>query len=927
MLVGITCYVAYRTVERFARNGGQVADLDRMDADDLSAAVRPVSENGGADDWFIEDGDELTYADFLLSASEANGSDSADAVTHPTEHSTARPSITHIAMLADDDAEGGSTENNGDESEDVETVPVPTAEPESESNLQEGPLTRLEDLPPPSLDDDVDRAPAESTKGSADIGQFGLTAPITDERSSEADEEASKGETAATDPSPVQRTNPFAVDAEPKEEDPSRVPRRLPSGSVAEEATDTRGERKPRRLGPEPREKDREKRDDPDKRSSDDNEELSDDETSADDRSVPDRSRDEIVDAIDPLDNNRITLEGPAWDLTLPQAIAVALRHSPDIDVANYEPLIDAAVVMSERGAFDPVGGMSFYGGQDDRLARSLVETFSAPVDFQDQDFFTPLSGLNNLYVRQQLKTGAQYEFGFGTDYRRFDPVGLDLLLPSGWESSINFQITQPLARGFGRDATLQRLRIAQAETQRSQYETAARVREQVREVELLYWQLSSAHARVLAASKYLELGAEFEEQEDQRRRLGLSARPQQLQTRALLSDFRVSLELARRDANIAEMRLRTAMGIAGTLLRRDCDVENIAMMDLPIRPDISGSVTPLDTDVYRAAARSQMRPVYGAVRARIAEANANLAAARNRLLPEIDATALYRKTGLDKSLDESWDSLWGQRFETWAVGLTYQQSAYRRPARGQVLRFRRTLQQNQTRLLALDNEIQGELRRYKQDVEGSYETFDARRAQVKFLTMQLEAFSELYKDDKISLFQRLEITRALQAAEIEAVEAWGRMQQANAQFRFTRGDLPGDYGIDVDGVMDLDVCGCHSALVERAESEDDNDGMLTSEPRRIPDNAPAKLVSGPGMALSTMQTSAYRIPSGLAGPTASANSAVAATTASMPSTVPSNMPSTMPKNLPSTVPNLSAINGPPGLRTDGNIVPGMLPP
>lgn len=507
----------------------------------------------------------------------------------------------------------------------------------------------------------------------------------------------------------------------------------------------------------------------------------------------------EFIQSIDPLEDDSQIDEQQTWNLTLPEAIAIGLSSSPEIDVVEFDPGIAAATVSFERGVFDPVGGISVNGGQDDRLARSEIQTFAAAANFQDTDFFTTQDGLNNFFVQQRLQNGGSYEFGFGTDYRRFSPVGDALLIPSGWESSINFQFNQPLLRGRGRDITLQRLRVAKALSEQANFETQAVIRQIVRDIELAYWELSGAYARLKVAAKFVELGIEFERQENERQKLGVSARPQQLQTQSLLSNFKVDFQEARRDANIAEMRLRTEMGIASQFYSDASIGSAPTRYQLPIRVDIESSVMPVDLSLNAAMAKALSRPVFGIVQARQLAARHNVAAAENGVLPQLDATALYQKTGLDSGgLDDSVSTLFNQRFDTWAVGLTYQQSAYQRSAKADLRRSKLTLAKERSRMEALSNEVAGDLARFKADVEGSFETFSARRDQVNFLTQEVEALNELYLDDQISLFQRLESTRSLQAAQIEAVEAWTDLQQSTAQWRFTRGDVASEYGVPI---------------------------------------------------------------------------------------------------------------------------------
>lgn len=505
-----------------------------------------------------------------------------------------------------------------------------------------------------------------------------------------------------------------------------------------------------------------------------------------------------IIESTSPVDATDWEIDpAPHWELTLREAIEVALVNHPEVDVARLSSSIAGTRVGIERGQFDPVGGMSFYGGQDDRLARNNLQTFNASSDFIDSDLFGPLDGLNNFFVRQNLQSGGNFEFGFGTNYQRYFPVGADLLVPSGWESTINFQFNQPLLRGRGRDVALRRVLVAKAQTDQARYESQVAIRKVIRDVELAYWQLASAHARLRASQKYVKLGIEFERMEFERQGRNHSALPHQLQTRSLLSDFRVAHRQARRDTNIAEMKLRTAMGLAGQSFRH-CHsiVDSLVNTDFPIRPDIEHSAMPVSTDIGLATAKAMGRPIFGVPRARIHAAQHHLAAAKNSLLPQVDATALYQKSGLNDNLDSSVSTLFNERFDTWAVGLTYQQSAYRRSSKASVRRFQLTISQEQANLDALANEVAGDLQRFKADLEGSYDTFQARKDQVHFLAQQVDALNELYQEDKVSLFQRLEIARALQAAEIEAVEVWGQMQAATARYRFTRGDQPEEYGV-----------------------------------------------------------------------------------------------------------------------------------
>ncbi len=492
----------------------------------------------------------------------------------------------------------------------------------------------------------------------------------------------------------------------------------------------------------------------------------------------------------------------PTWKLSLNETIQIGLANNRTVAVVSPAPGIAGAMVSIERGAFDPFVGMSVFGGEDDRQVRSTIDNFGAPVNFLQRDYLNPNLGLNQIYLRQQLMTGGNYEIGFGTNYERFNPAGTALILPSGWDSAVNLRFTQPLLRGRGSSVATSKLCIAQAQREQSQFEFLAQIRQIVRDIDIAYWELAGARKKLQVADHYVQLAQQFDKQEIERQELGLSAKPQVVQSRTLLSEYMVSRALARREVSVAEMKLRAQLGLAELIYREGglCNQNWDMQFELPIEPVVQNDELQESLDMEYAISRSMSRPDLFAQQQRLSALNAALVAARNGLLPDVNAYALYSANGLEKGLDDSISTILDGDYKTWGLGLSYEQRTTLRSERGELRRLTLLAVQENARYRQISHNIVGSLRETKADIEGLREVYAEQEKRVASGQEQQEILDELYKDGKGTLFQRLENSRLVQNAEIELYDYWTRIQVAQARWRFERGDDASQYNVEITG-------------------------------------------------------------------------------------------------------------------------------
>ena len=494
---------------------------------------------------------------------------------------------------------------------------------------------------------------------------------------------------------------------------------------------------------------------------------------------------------------------GPGWKLSFADAIQLGLVNNKEVAVIEPLPEVAKAVVGFERGVFDPVIGVSTFGGDDDRQVRSEIATFGAAVDSQQVDYFRPFNGLNQTYVRQRLATGGSYEIGFGTNYLRFQPDAPELIVPSGWESAINLEYTQPLLRGRGRVAAQRDLRIAAARSKQTEFEFRSKLRTIIRDVDLAYWDLAFFERRIQSSDAFVAIGKIFLEQETERQSLGQSARPQILQVLSVLNEFQVEQTKNRREREVAEMVLRTELGLAQLFLQDDLSLTQFDdRIMLPIEPVTSELMSVDRRQLSADIAVAMARPELGQQTAKIEEAKANYVAAKNKLLPDVNARVLYSKVGLEKNLGDSVGTIFDEGFDTYGVGVTFERRVGLRSEQAEVRQFYFQIATETARRAEIAHDIVGELRELLADIEGSAQLLRDAESYVRVLTEQQVALDELYKDGKVTLFQRLENIRSLQRAELDMQDRWGELARAIAFYRYERGDDAAEHGVSVQSCV-----------------------------------------------------------------------------------------------------------------------------
>lgn len=367
--------------------------------------------------------------------------------------------------------------------------------------------------------------------------------------------------------------------------------------------------------------------------------------------------------------------------LSLPEAIALALRHNQRIKVGAYGPAIGRAGVLAASGRFDPA--LTFrrsHAENEFPVGPVSLGTYLAKTD----GYALALEGFTPWGMTYQVGGTAQYERGtadlFTNEYVTFGGI----------------TITQPLLRGFGFGANLAELRIAKADRAISDWQYRQTVIDTVTNTILMYVTVAEARENLRIAQRSRELAAQLVRENEKRNQIGTIADADVTQARAQVANREEIVLLARRGLRDLENQLRELLGESRFL--PDGPEIVVEPLTAPPVPDVDGA----------AALRIALglRPDYRAAEQGVAKRRASSALARNELLPRVDFVGSYGYNGIDPSFAASRTQVRDRENRAYSAGVVVSIPLTFAEGRGRARGARLAYRQSQADLVRLQQDI-----------------------------------------------------------------------------------------------------------------------------------------------------------------------------------------------------------------------------
>lgn len=317
-------------------------------------------------------------------------------------------------------------------------------------------------------------------------------------------------------------------------------------------------------------------------------------------------------------------------ELTLQDALAMALANNKDVDGSRIDREKAINTVSGARGYFDPrVGGVTSFQKNVTPVASTLGGSATGAVtsrnSLADPQFSGSLPWL-----------GTTYQLDFSSA-RTTTNNSFTQLNPQ-YPTSLNFSFTQPLFRNLRYDDNRHRLEVAKKNVSLTDEQFRQRVMQIVTQTEQAYWDLAFAYRNLEVQLDAVRLGGEQDESNRRQQEQGLLAPIDVVAAQRQLATFEVN-------AYSAQEALTAAENVLKTLILPDRTDPTWASALIPITPvNVSPPVTPLIDAVREGLAN---RPELAQI-----QINSEINATDNKFYreqtkPQVDLVATHTNAGL----------------------------------------------------------------------------------------------------------------------------------------------------------------------------------------------------------------------------------------------------------------------------------------
>ncbi|MGQ4808907.1 hypothetical protein NKDENANG_02302 [Candidatus Entotheonellaceae bacterium PAL068K] len=470
-------------------------------------------------------------------------------------------------------------------------------------------------------------------------------------------------------------------------------------------------------------------------------------------------------------------------ELSLEDAIRLALQYNLDIERERLEPQIAHTEVEKARAAFDPV--LSVDAEISDTQFLPVQEFRTAPGDFEPiqqastDALITPL-------LTQKIVTGADYEIRFINTFEDVSPERSGdisrLIANPRYESHIELAFTQPLLQNFGIAVNTAPIRQAQQTEEKAEQQVVQTILDVVFEVQQGYWELVFRMQDLEAKRESQQLAEDFLAENTIRVELGTLAPIELVQAETEVKTREGDVIVAEAAVQEAEDELKEVINLPETL----------GTWDIRLRPTDSPPFEPLSTVsvAEHVAAALQHRPDVIQLQLDIASRQIDQQVARNQRLPKLDLELTTSVSALGDDAGESVPNLVDGEGYEWSIGLRFEQPLGNRFARNELQRRNLQLKQALIDQRKLQRTIVREIRQAIRDIETARKRVEVTRASTTLERTQLEAEQEKFRLGLSTSFNVLTFQEDLTIARSEETQAVSDFNVALARLDQLTGTL-----------------------------------------------------------------------------------------------------------------------------------------
>lgn len=489
---------------------------------------------------------------------------------------------------------------------------------------------------------------------------------------------------------------------------------------------------------------------------------------------------------------------GAERQLTLDEAVKLALQRNEDLVIERESVAAARAAVSGAKGAYDPLVELN---GAWSRSTEPVNSSFAGTASSQIAPEVKSVEA--GLGIHQLLPSGGALSVrALGARDKTQESFAL---LSPAYDTRLGVELRQPLLRNRSTDATRLSVRVAKANRQGATAALRRAVTETIAAVERGYWNLVATRRAVSVREEAVDLAGQQLKDTEARVQGGAAPRTELAQPRAELERRRGELFATREALARAENVLK--------LLILD-GAEDELWMD-SIAPVDETGVEIVTVDVAASLGRAlAARPELAIAEAVVTRRRAESAYARDGVWPSLDAVASYDRFGLagsrnpagtpgslpanlDGDLGSSIESLGRGDYDAARIALVLGLPLGNRAARGQAAVARHVERQAEADVARIRKAVRAEVLDAVAAVETAGQRIEAARAGREAAEIQLSAERDRYATGLSTNFLVLTRQNDLSRARLDEISALTDYRTARTEMARVTGSLIEDRGID----------------------------------------------------------------------------------------------------------------------------------
>jgi outer membrane protein TolC len=475
-----------------------------------------------------------------------------------------------------------------------------------------------------------------------------------------------------------------------------------------------------------------------------------------------------------------------AVELSLDEAVELAVANNLDLSVARLSPKIARQQLIQAQAAFD----WTLFADADWQKLDTPQPQGTVPGLANDtqQDILTLATG-----VRKLTRSGARVELS--TALARNERVPSFFAVNRFYDADVQVAIDQPLLRGFGSEVNEAEIVLAQNAAASARADVRQALDTLARDVEAAYWDLVFARRGLLIQQRLLDRTVVLRDRLEKRAEFDVNP--------IRITEASSRVELRRSDL----IRLRAQVRTASDRLKRLLNAEQLPLTDETlIRPADDPADSPLTMSLIDSVLTAlDERPELERALLSISDSSVRRRLADNALLPRLDLTAALGFNGIDPDNGgDAYADLAEGNYIDYLLGVAFEQPIGNRAA--EALDRQRQLEYRQATLIYRQTaqDVVLEVKNALRDVLTSYELVGATRAarwaaadSLRSINVQEDVGVALTEEFLLDL--KLNAQERLADAETQEARALSDYQTAIAELYRATGTLAERYGVVVE--------------------------------------------------------------------------------------------------------------------------------